>query len=76
MMMLATGLVWGRTALLWFLTIAVAVFSWRFMVGGVEATMEFVAYHAQLRPIAFFAHVAMGVRASTACWDVSMGWPF
>jgi hypothetical protein len=57
MMMLATGFVWGRTALLWFLTIAVAVFSWRFMVGGVEATMEFVAYHAQLRPIAFFAHV-------------------
>ena len=55
--MLATGLVWGRTALLWFLTIGVAVFSWRFMVGGVEATMEFVAYHAQLRPIAFFAHV-------------------
>ena len=55
--MLATGLVWGRTALLWFLTIGVAVFSWRFMVGGGEATMEFVAYHAQLRPIAFFAHV-------------------
>ena len=55
--MLATGLVWGRTALLWFLTIAVAVFSWRFMVGGVEATMGFVAYHAQLWPIAFFAHV-------------------
>lgn len=56
-MMLTTGLVWARTALLWFFAIGVAVFSWRFMVGGVEATMEFVAYHAHMRPIAFFAHV-------------------
>lgn len=55
--MLTTGLVWARTALLWFFAIGVAVFSWRFMVGGVDATMEFVAYHAQMRPIAFFAHV-------------------
>lgn len=55
--MLATGLTWGRTALLWILTIGVAVFSWRFMVGGVEATMDFVAYHARLRPVAFYAHV-------------------
>ena len=46
-----------RTALLWVLSLGVALVSWRFMVGGVEATMEFVAYHAQLRPIAFFAHV-------------------
>ncbi|GAB5428535.1 MAG: DUF2306 domain-containing protein [Devosia indica] len=57
--MLTTGLEWTRTGLLWFFTIGVAVFSWRFMVGGVEATMEFVAYHAQLRPIAFFAHVIL-----------------
>lgn len=57
--MLRTGLEWTRTGLLWFFTIGVAVFSWRFMVGGVEATMEFVAYHAQLRPIAFFAHVIL-----------------
>jgi hypothetical protein len=57
MTMLTTGLIWGRTALLWFLALGVAVFSWRFMVGGVEATMGVVAYHAQLRPIAFFAHV-------------------
>ena len=55
--MLTTGLIWGRTALLWFLALGVALFSWRFMVGGVEATMGFVAYHAQLRPIGFFAHV-------------------
>ena len=46
-----------RTALLWVLSLGVALVSWRFMAGGVEATMEFVAYHAQLRPIAFFAHV-------------------
>ncbi len=57
--MLTTGLMWGRTALLWILTIGVAVFSWRFMVGGVEATMDFVAYHARLRPIAFYAHVTL-----------------
>jgi uncharacterized membrane protein YozB (DUF420 family) len=58
-MMLTIGLVWARTALLWFFAIGVAVFSWRFMVGGVEATMDFVAYHARLRPIAFFAHVTL-----------------
>ena len=50
-------IVFLRTALLWVLSLGVALMSWRFMVGGVEATMEFVAYHAQLRPIAFFAHV-------------------
>lgn len=57
--MLMTGLVRTRTGLLWFFSIGVAVFSWRFMVGGVEATMDFVAYHAQLRPIAFYAHVIL-----------------
>lgn len=57
--MLTTGLERTRTGLLWFFTIGVAAFSWRFMAGGVEATMEFVAYHAQLRPIAFFAHVIL-----------------
>jgi len=46
-----------RNTLLWVLSLGVALFSWRFMVGGVETTMAFVAYHAQLRPIAFFAHV-------------------
>lgn len=57
--MLATGLTWGRTFLLWFLTLGVAIASWRFMIGGVEETMGFVAYHAQLRPIAFFGHVVL-----------------
>lgn len=58
-MMMVTALGWGRNALLWILCLGVAVASWRFMVGGVDATMEFVAYHAQLRPIAFFAHVIL-----------------
>ncbi|WP_338722217.1 DUF2306 domain-containing protein [Devosia sp. XK-2] len=55
--MLVTGMVWGRNALLWIFALGIAVFSWRFMVGGVEATMAFVAYHAEARPLAFFAHV-------------------
>jgi uncharacterized membrane protein YozB (DUF420 family) len=59
MTVLTTGLVWGRIALLWILCLGVALVSWRFMVGGVEATMGFVAYHAQLRPIAFYAHVIL-----------------
>ncbi|MCP8885297.1 DUF2306 domain-containing protein [Devosia sp. XJ19-1] len=57
--MIATTLGWGRNALLWILCLGVALASWRFMVGGVEATMGFVAYHAQMRPIAFFAHVVL-----------------
>ena len=57
--MLTTGLERTRIGLLWFFTLGVAVFSWRFMVGGVEATMGFVAYHAQLRPIAFYGHVVL-----------------
>ena len=50
-------LLYGRGALIWVLCLMVALASWRFMVGGVEQTMGFVAYHAQLRPIAFYAHV-------------------
>src|SRR5690606_32090446 len=59
LIMIATGLGWGRNALLWILCLGVALVSWRFMAGGVEATMAFVAYHAQYRPIAFFAHVTL-----------------
>ena len=55
--MLETAFTRTRIALLWFFALGVALVSWRFMVGGVEATMDFVAYHAQLRPIAFFSHV-------------------
>lgn len=46
-----------RNVTFWILCLGVALVSWRFMVGDVEATMGFVAYHAVLRPIGFYAHV-------------------
>ena len=46
-------------SLLWLLCLGVALASWRFMVGGVEATMGVMAYHAALRPLAFYAHVVL-----------------
>lgn len=49
----------GWTALMWVLTIGVALASWRFMIGGVEQTMPGFVYHAQLRPIAFYTHIIM-----------------
>lgn len=45
-----------RNVIFWVLCLGVALASWRFIVGGVEATMGFVAYHAELRPLAFYAH--------------------
>lgn len=48
-----------RNVTVWILCLGVALVSWRFMVGGVEATMEFVAYHAHMRPIAFYSHVIL-----------------
>ena len=39
------------------LCILVAVVSWRFIVLGVEASMTFMLYHAEQRPLFFFAHV-------------------
>lgn len=57
--MLRTGLTMTGAALCWLLCLGVALASWRFAVGGVEATMGFVAYHAQLRPLAFYAHVGL-----------------
>jgi Predicted membrane protein (DUF2306) len=47
------------TYLFWFLCLGIAIASWRFLIGGVEATMGFVAYHAQDRQLAFFAHVGL-----------------
>lgn len=38
----------------------VALMSWRFLVLGVEASMEVMLYHAQQRPVQFFAHVLLG----------------
>jgi uncharacterized membrane protein YozB (DUF420 family) len=45
--------------LTWFFCFGVALFSYRYLVGGVEATMDFVAYHAAIRPMAFYAHVGL-----------------
>ena len=52
-------LTWARVAILWFLCLGVALASWRFMAWGVELTMGFVAYHAEIRPLAFYAHVIL-----------------
>jgi uncharacterized membrane protein len=46
-----------RSVLYWFLSLVMAVVAWRFLVLGVEASMEFVAYHAAERPLAYYAHV-------------------
>jgi len=48
-----------RVFLLWFLCFGVALASWRFMALGVEASMEFVAYHAIERKLAFYAHITL-----------------
>lgn len=48
-----------RVFLLWFLSIAVAFVSWRFMVVGVEQSMEFVVYHAIERKWAFYTHITL-----------------
>ncbi len=39
------------------LCIFVALISWRFLVLGVEVSMNFMLYHAQQRPVFFYAHV-------------------
>lgn len=40
-----------------FLSLAVALISWRFLVTGVEATMSFMTYHLQARPIWLYGHI-------------------
>ena len=39
------------------MSLLVALVSWRFIVLGVEASMAFMLYHAEQRPLMFFAHV-------------------
>ncbi len=48
-----------RLSLFWILCFGIALASWRFVPLGVEAAMGFVAYHADLHPLAFFAHVGL-----------------
>ena len=43
----------------WVLSLLVAAMSARFWVLSPEVAGEFVAYHADLRPIAFYAHVGL-----------------
>lgn len=57
--MIVAGLRIVQVSLVWVLCLGVALVSWRFLAGGVEATMAFVAYHAQFRPLAFYAHVVL-----------------
>lgn len=48
-----------KVFLFWFLCFGVALASWRFLALGVEASMEFVAYHAIERKLAFYAHITL-----------------
>ncbi len=47
----------ARKSLVWFLSISIAIASWRFMVGGVVETMEVVAHNLDTRQIPLFAHI-------------------
>ncbi|MCR8725356.1 DUF2306 domain-containing protein [Frigidibacter sp. ROC022] len=49
----------ARRTLFWLLSLGIALVSWRFLVLGVHASMEFVEYHAIAHPLAFFAHVGL-----------------
>ncbi|MDB5613108.1 MAG: hypothetical protein JWQ22_761 [Devosia sp.] len=49
----------ARRTLFWVLTLAIAIASWRWMLGGVAAQMEQVLYHEQLRPIVLYTHIIL-----------------
>jgi uncharacterized membrane protein len=57
--MLKSPVLISRFVLLWLLCPAVAIASFRFLLGGVEATMADFVYHANLRPIAFYSHIVL-----------------
>ena len=48
-----------QVVLFWVLSLAVALASWRFLVLGVNTSMEFVAYHAVESRWAFYAHILL-----------------
>jgi hypothetical protein len=58
MMIRSTGLA-CRVILLWLLCPLIAAASFRFLFGGVTVTMPDFVYHAQMRPIAFYAHITL-----------------
>ncbi|WP_283639055.1 DUF2306 domain-containing protein [Marinovum algicola] len=48
-----------RIFLFWFLPLAVALVSWRFIPLGVEASMNFMAHHLEGRALALYAHIGI-----------------
>lgn len=46
-------------SLFWVLSLAVAVGSWRWMLGGVAVQMEQMLYHEQLRPLVLYTHIIL-----------------
>ncbi|WP_439628549.1 DUF2306 domain-containing protein [Shinella sp.] len=57
--MLKSTVAISRFVLLWILCPLVAIASFRFLLGGVEVTMADFVYHANLRPVAFYAHIVL-----------------
>ena len=49
----------SRFVLLWVLCPLVALATFRFLFGGVAATMGDFLYHAEMRPVAFYAHIVL-----------------
>lgn len=49
----------SRFILLWLLCPVIAVASFRFLFGGVAITMPDFLYHAEMRPLAFYAHITL-----------------
>lgn len=60
-MMIATRSTFAtsRFVLLWVLCPVVALATFRFLFGGVAATMGDFLYHAEMRPVAFYAHIVL-----------------
>lgn len=48
-----------RGFLFWFLSIGIALISWRFIPLGIQASMSFVAHHLESRALALYAHIAI-----------------
>lgn len=50
----------SQKTILWILSAAVALISWRFMIGGVAETMDIVAHNLETRQIPLYAHLIFG----------------
>lgn len=49
----------SRFILLWLLCPLIAIATFRFLFGGVALMMPDYVYHAELRPVAFYAHIVL-----------------